>query len=1062
MHPNTSKMVLRLSLLPLALVCFCSIAMTQELTTGSMVGVVKEESGAIVSGASVTVTNRATGAQRSATSGETGEFSIPGLAPALYNVRVEKQGFRAYLVEGLELKINQVARLEVRLQVGAITEAVTVTGGAALLETDTSAVGQVIDSQRVRELPLNGRNLTQLAALSAGLSSKSFERGTQYGGRDQYVTVEGGRDSSTNYLIDGVMARSLRFNNLSLQLNIDAVQEFKVNRNSFSAEFGQGQSVVTAVTRSGSNEIHGNVYEFLRNDNLDARKFFDAQKPEFRRNQFGATAGGPIISGKAFFFGAYEGLREAKGITLFGAVMDTRLLTGDLSSISTTIIDPMTGQPFTGNRIPQNSISSFAKGYNKYFPAPNNAGANNFRRVENFLDSYNSVTGRFDQNLSSRHTLFERYVWYEGSRISPGTFTNTDNPQRGQNLSVQSTVTVTPQLVNEFKLGYNRAIHFVLPINPGGNPVQELGIKNLAGSVDPIDFGVPAVNITGFSNPGNGGITQGSIENIYTVADNLSRVFGSHTFKVGVELQHRRFFHITEVPPRGAFTFTGQYTGNAIADYLLGLPSTAGGAAGSSRSNYRSNFLGLFAQEDWRVNQRLTLNLGLRYEYGAPWKERSNQEGFFDPVTGLITYNKLPANIPSALNGLFNAKEGLVPAGILQPDKNNFAPRIGLAWRPFGDKTVIRAGFGVFYDNVNLNELQFTRLVAPFYANFTLINSRPRPDIFMDNLFPSLNQIARFPAPFSVDPNNRTPYALEYNLNIQRQLGKNWVLEIGYSGSNSHKLWKRFNQNQAEFDRTGTIPLQNRLPFPQFDAGILTSANDANGHYNGGFVKMEKRYSNGLFLLSSYTFSKSIDNNSGEIEANDTRDRHNKRLDRGRSRFDQRHRFGASFGYELPFGPGKRFLDVKGVAGFLTGGWNIQGILSLASGFPFSVTVANVHNTGSFIPQYANRVGDGKLENPTPTRWFDLSAFTQPSLGTQGNAARNILDGPGYKNFDFSVTKNNRLTERVNLQFRAEFFNIANHPNFGLPNGNISNTARGTITSVADGRDIQLGLKLIW
>jgi Carboxypeptidase regulatory-like domain/TonB-dependent Receptor Plug Domain len=1062
MHPNTSKMVLRLSLLPLALVCFCSIAMTQELTTGSMVGVVKEESGAIVSGASVTVINRATGAQRSATSGETGEFSIPGLAPALYNVKVEKQGFRAYLVEGLELKINQVARLEVRLQVGAITEAVTVTGGAALLETDTSAVGQVIDSQRVRELPLNGRNLTQLAALSAGLSSKSFERGTQYGGRDQYVTVEGGRDSSTNYLIDGVMARSLRFNNLSLQLNIDAVQEFKVNRNSFSAEFGQGQSVVTAVTRSGSNEIHGNVYEFLRNDNLDARKFFDAQKPEFRRNQFGATAGGPIISGKAFFFGAYEGLREAKGITLFGAVMDPRLLTGDLSSISTTIIDPMTGQPFTGNRIPQNSISSFAKGYNKYFPAPNNAGANNFRRVENFLDSYNSVTGRFDQNLSSRHTLFERYVWYEGSRISPGTFTNTDNPQRGQNLSVQSTVTVTPQLVNEFKLGYNRAIHFVLPINPGGNPVQELGIKNLAGSVDPIDFGVPAVNITGFSNPGNGGITQGSIENIYTVADNLSRVFGSHTFKVGVELQHRRFFHITEVPPRGAFTFTGQYTGNAIADYLLGLPSTAGGAAGSSRSNYRSNFLGLFAQEDWRVNQRLTLNLGLRYEYGAPWKEQSNQEGFFDPVTGLITYNKLPANIPSALKGLFNAKEGLVPAGILQPDKNNFAPRIGLAWRPFGDKTVIRAGFGVFYDNVNLNELQFTRLVAPFYANFTLINSRPRPDIFMDNLFPSLNQIARFPAPFSVDPNNRTPYALEYNLNIQRQLGKNWVLEIGYSGSNSHKLWKRFNQNQAEFDRTGTIPLQNRLPFPQFDAGILTSANDANGHYNGGFVKMEKRYSNGLFLLSSYTFSKSIDNNSGEIEANDTRDRHNKRLDRGRSRFDQRHRFGASFGYELPFGPGKRFLDVKGVAGFLTGGWNIQGILSLASGFPFSVTVANVHNTGSFIPQYANRVGDGKLENPTPTRWFDLSAFTQPSLGTQGNAARNILDGPGYKNFDFSVTKNNRLTERVNLQFRAEFFNIANHPNFGLPNGNISNTARGTITSVADGRDIQLGLKLIW
>jgi Carboxypeptidase regulatory-like domain/TonB dependent receptor/TonB-dependent Receptor Plug Domain len=1078
MHPNICNMILRLSLLPFALVCFCTIATAQELTTGSVVGIVKEEGGSVVPGASINVTNRATGAQRATASSETGEFSIPGLAPALYDIKVEKTGFRVYLVEGLELKINQVARLEVRLQVGAITESITVTGGAALLETDTSAVGQVIDSQRVRELPLNGRNLTQLAALSAGISSKSFERGSQYGGRDQYVTVEGGRDSSTNYLIDGVMARSLRFNNLSLQLNIDAVQEFKVNRNSFSAEFGQGQSVVTAVTRSGSNEIHGNVYEFLRNDNLDARKFFDAQKPEFRRNQFGATAGGPIIRGKFFFFGAFEGLREMQGRTLFGTVMDPKLLTGDLSSFSTLILDPASGLPctaatptapadlrgcFSGNQIPDARISRFAKGYNKYFPAPNNTGTNNYRRVANFLDSYDSVTGRFDQNLSSRHTLFERYVWYEGSRTTPGTFTDTDNPQSGQNFSMQSTLSVTPQLVNEFKMGYNRAIHYVLPINPGGNPVQELGIRNLAGSTDPIDFGVPAVNITGFSNPGNGGITQGSIENIYTIADNLSRVFGSHTLKLGIELQHRRFFHITEVPPRGNFSFNGQYSGNAIADYLLGLPNTAGGAAGSSRSNYRSNFIGLFVQEDWRVNQRLTLNLGLRYEYGAPWKEQSNQEGFFDPTTGLITYNKLPANIPPALNGLYNTREGLVPAGIIQPDKNNFAPRIGLAWRPLGEKTVIRAGFGVFYDNINLNELQFTRLVAPFYANFTLINNRPAPDFVVDNLFPSLNEITRFPAPFSVDPNNRTPYVLEYNLNIQRRFGNNWLLEVGYSGSNSHKLWKRFNQNQAEFDPTGTILLQNRLPFPQFDAGILTSANDANGHYNGGFVKLEKRYANGLFLLSGYTFSKSIDNNSGEIEANDTRDRHNKRLDRSRSRFDQRHRVGTSFGYELPFGSGKKFLSgVRGVGGFLTGGWTIQGILTVASGFPFSVTAANVHNTGSFIPQYANLIGDGKLEDPTPNRWFDVSAFAQPALGTQGNAARNLLDGPGYKNFDFSMTKNNRLTERLTLQFRAEFFNIANHPNFGLPNGNISSTARATITSVADGRDIQLGLKLIW
>jgi Carboxypeptidase regulatory-like domain/TonB dependent receptor/TonB-dependent Receptor Plug Domain len=1035
----------------------------QELTTGSIVGVVRDDTGALIPGASITVTNKATGAQRTAISSDTGGFSVPGLLPALYDVRVELSGFKTYAIQGLELKINQVARLDVRLGIGQLTESVTVSGGAVLLETETSAVGQVIDQERVRELPLNGRNLTQLATIAAGVAPKSFERGTQYGGRDQYVTVEGGRDSSTNYLIDGVMARSLRFNNLSLNLNIDAVQEFKVNRNSFSAEFGQGQSVVTAVTRSGSNDYHASVYEFLRNDNLDARKFFDAAKPEFRRNQYGATGGGPIVRNRAFFFGAFEGLREAQGRTLFGTVPNPTLLTGDLSSSSTAIINPFTGQAFLGNRIPDNLISSFAKGYAKYFPAPNNPGTNNYRRVANFIDSSDSVTGRFDQTLSSRHTLFERYIWYQGSRITPGTFTDTDNPQKGQNLSVQSTYTLTPRQVNEFKLGYNRAIHYVLPINPGGNPVQELGIKNLAGSVDPIDFGVPAVNITGFSNPGSGGITQGSIENIYTAADNLSSVFGNHTLKFGVELQHRRFFHITEVPPRGTFNFSGQYSKNAIADYLLGIPNQVGGASGSSRSNYRSNYIGVFAQEDWRVNQRLTLNLGVRYEYGAPWKEQQNQEGYFDPSTGLITFHKLPSFIPSSLNGLYNTQEGLVPAGIIRPDKNNFAPRIGLAWRPVGEKTVIRAGFGAFYDNVNLNELQFTRLVAPFYANITTVASTGTPNIFVDTLFPSLNEITRFPAPFSVDPNNRTPYTLEYNLNIQRQLSSKLLLEVGYSGSNSHKLWKRYNQNQAAFDPTGTIPIQNRLPFPNFDPGILTSANDSNGNYNGTFVKVERSYSNGLFLLAGYTFSKAIDNNSGEIEANDTRDRTNKRLDRSRSRFDQRHRFGTSFGYALPFGSGKKFLSNTGsLAGFIVSGWNVQGIVSLQSGPPFSVTASNVHNTGSFVPQYANRVGNGKLENPTPNMWFDLTAFTQPAVGTQGNAARNLLDGPSFKNFDFSVTKNNRIAEAINVQFRAEFFNILNHPNFGLPNGNISQTAKGTITSVADGRDIQLGLKLIW
>jgi Carboxypeptidase regulatory-like domain len=1041
-----------------------STAIAQELTTGSILGIVHDQSGAVVPGATITVTNKATGAERTVTSSATGEFSLPGLLPSTYDIKVENPGFRAYVEKGLELRINQVLRLDVRLQVGEASEIVTVTAAETrLLETETGMLGQVIDQHRMTELPLNGRNLVQLAALSAGISPRSFQRGTQYGNREQYVTIEGGRDSSTNYLMDGVMARSLRFNNLSIQANVDTIQEFKVNRNSFSAEFGQGQSVISAVTRSGSNEFHGTVYEFLRNDNLDARRFFDAARPEFRRNQFGATAGGAMVPGKVFFFGGYEGLREAQGRTNFGQVPQPVLLTGDLSSISTPAIDYMTGAPFPNNIIPANRISRFARTYNQWFPAPNNQGSNNFRRVADFIDSYDSVTVRSDQMLTSKHTLFERYLWYEGERINPMSFLDQNNPQSGQNLAIQSTYSITPALLNELKLGYNRSIHYVLPINPGGNPVQELGLKNLAGGVDPIDYGVPAVNITGFSNPGNGGITQGSNENIYTIADNLSKVMGRHTLKLGIEMQHRRYFHLTEVPPRGTFNFNGQYTRVAIADYLLGISNNAQGALGSSRSNYRSNYLGFFFQEDWRVSPRLTLNLGLRYEYSAPWKEQADLEGYLDPATGLITYHKVPANMPPGLTGLFNPREGLVKKGIIDPDTNNFAPRLGLAYRPFGQNTVIRGGFGVFYDNVNLNELQFTRLVAPFYGIFTLIGDARTPDVFVDNLFPGLNEIQRFPAPFSVMRDNRTPYALEYNLNIQQRLANNWLLEVGYSGSNSHKLWKRFNQNQAAFDPTNTIPIQNRLPFPQFDPGILTSANDANGHFNGGSIKVEKSYSAGLFLLANYTFSRAIDNNSGEVEANDTRDRTNKRLDRGRSRFDQAHRFVSSFGWELPFGPGKsHWADAKGVGGFLAGGWSVQGIVSLLSGFPFTISAAGVHNTGSFVPQLADRLGDGKLDDPTPNLWFDVNAFTTPPLGMQGNAGRNILDGPGVNAFDLSLIKNNTLTERLRLQFRAEFFNIFNHANFGAPNSNISNAARGTITAAQDGRDIQFGLKLIW
>jgi hypothetical protein len=433
--------------------------------------------------------------------------------------------------------------------------------------------------------------------------------------------------------------------------------------------------------------------------------------------------------------------------------------------------------------------------------------------------------------------------------------------------------------------------------------------------------------------------------------------------------------------------------------------------------------------------------------------------GSFDPASGKIAYHKVPANIPPTLQGLFVNQDDFYPAGIIVPDKNNFGPRAGIAFRP-AEKWVIRSGFGVYFDNVNLNELQFTRLVPPFYGIYTIIPDQSSP-ILADTLFPDLNQVQRFPAPFSVSPNNRTPYTMQWNFNIQRMLGQSYLVEVAYTGSGSHKLTKRWNQNQASF---GTAPLVQRLPYPAFDPGILTSTNDANSSFNALSIKVEKRYSHGLYFLGNYQFSKNIDNNSGEAEANDTADRTNKRLDRGLSRYNQRHRSVISYGYELPLGTGKPWLANGGPAAFILGGWQVQGIVTLLSGAPFTPIGPSVCDCGSFVPQRVNAVtpGYGKLESPAPNRWFDASAFALPPRGFQGNAGRNVIEGPGNQTVDFSLLKIFKISEQLRLQFRGEFFDLFNHPNFGFPDNNIASGSVGVISSAYDGRSIQLGLKLVW
>lgn len=1068
MPHNWSGVIFRVVFLLTLLVSVVGLSSAQESTVSGIVGQVTDPSHAAIADATVRVTNVDTNAERTTTTDANGNFSVPNLPPARYKVTIEKAGFSTAVVEPFDLRVGETSRRSVSLQVGSVNQTVDVSAEAPLLETENGTVGQVITQKQIEELPLNGRNLVQLATLSAGVSPHIAAQrgGLQYGNRNEYVQVEGGRDGSTNYVIDGVYVRSLRFNNLSVQPSVDTIQEFNVLRNSFSAEYGQGRAVVTAITKSGTNDFHGTLYEFIRNSDLDARNFFAAVKPAYRRNQFGGTAGGPAIKNKFFIFGGYEGLRTVQGQPFLGVVPNPQLLTGNFSSLPASQWPkiPGTNTVFPGGIIPSSQISQFAQVLTPTIPTPNTNGTNNYLLNKPFQDNYDTVTFRADQVISSKQTMFERYIWYNSTQIQPSTFSATNFPQHGQNVSVGHTYLITPKLVNELRLGYNRAYSLDGPIDFGGgniNWVQKAGLTNLAGGTDPVDLGRPNFAISGYSTQGEGTITQGATENIYSLSDGISDVFGRHTLQVGAQLQDRRFFQITEVPPRGTFTFNGQFTGNSIADYLLGYCSTCQGALGSSRSDYSDFTQGYYVNDVFQVNSRLTLTLGLRYEYLSPFREQANQEAAFVPQLGKIGYHVVPQNIPPALAPFVINQNNYFPAGIIKPDKNNWAPRLGLAYR-ITDKTVIRSGFGVFFDNNNLNELQFTRLIAPFYVQYTYQPARTAP-VSVNTLFPSLNQVTSLPAPFSVDPSNAVPYVNEWNFSIEHNFAKNFLLELAYTGSEGHKLSKRWNQNAAT-SFSSTIPLVNRLPYPLIQPGILTSSNMGNSNFNGLSVRLEKRYSAGLSFLSSFQWSKNIDNGSGEIDSNDTAYITNFNLDRGLSNYDQRVRAVESFGYELPFGKGKQWFGNRGVATAVLGNWQLQGIVTMLSGFHFTPSGANVCNCGSYVPQRVNPTGTPwQLSSPTPNLWYNPAAFVDPPLGYQGVVGRTIVLGPGFGSVDISAVKNFSIVERLHAELRAEFFNVANHPNFAPPDMNVTNKSAGVISGTAsDGRDIQFGLKLIW
>lgn len=1098
--------------LPLLLLFAAGIPSLQaQFVRGSIIGNVTDDSGASIQAAEVTLRNLGTNEARTVSTDDNGAYVFPALLPGRYSLQVKKTGFKVQSVSDVGLEVNQTARVDMKLPVGDVTETVEVTAGAVLLKTDTSEIGHVVSNKQIVDLPLNGRDFLQLARLAPGVVPSRAGATAGQKGVSRSVNSVGSRDTSVSFLLDGVDTNDVSFQTPSVTPSIDAIQEFKLLQNAYSAEFGRGATQVLAVLKSGSNQWHGSLFEFLRNDKLASRSFFQpGQAAPLKQNQFGGTLGGPIFKDRTFFFVNYEGQRIRTGGTGFGYVPTPQQAQGDFSAPEDPrIFDPLTynsadrtRQQFPGNRIPSSRFSQRALKTVELFPAPNFSGlvGRNYANDVPQQNDNNQGNARVDHRFGDSDNIFVRYSILDYIRTRYGTIplTGTLDDVRGQNAAFNWIHTFSPAVLNELRVGFNRNRYLTPPEGSiGENPARDyFGFTNT--TTDPASsFGLPAFSFTGgYSGLGPGSqFPQNAITQTWQLVDNITWIRGAHSLKTGIDFRRTRLTQLVANNDRGSFSFTGQFTnlpsaatgtGSAIADLLLGHPLTAAAAAGDQLGHNYTDFYSFYVQDDWKATLRLTVNLGVRYEYSSPWREKLNRFtmiDFDDPRGRLLLAGTSQAFIPG---------QGVVDAGreisrtIVDPDKNNWAPRVGLAYRLTG-KTVIRAAFGTFFDIQEGNEAQFLRNNAPFFFVQNYSSDPLVPTLQLDNLFPSgANLPSGTIQPFTLST-FRSPYVLQWNFNIERELVRNLLFEVGYVGSKGTHLLRRTNFQQWEGilvqDPANPTPLASRVRFPNFSPTVIIgSENGGSSTFHGLIGKLERRFSSGLSFLASYTFSKAIDDSHSSSNFTGTPSNAQCRCDlrgnKGPSAFDITHRFVASFGYELPFGVGKPFLNAGGVWNKLAGGWQINGIVSSQSGPPFQINTQGDNasigtGAGSGNNQRPNLVGDeyGGIDRGADIRqrgvdpgtyYFNRTAYAMPPLFRLGNLGKNTLRGPGATSADLSLFKNTSITERVNTQFRAEFFNALNQTAFGVPGTLVGTPTFGVITGAAGGRVIQFGLKLLF
>ncbi len=1066
-----NALVRRIALIGASAAALC---LGQIAPTSSLEGTITDTSGAVVTTANVILRNVETGLERQATSSALGKYIFNAVPVGLYSLQVEVSGFQTYRQTGIRLNVNTPATVDVLLSVGATTEQVTVTADATMVNTQTGTLSQVVQRRYIEDLPLNGRNAATLIRMVPGTVSGVGTTTAGYANTSDTLafSVNGSRGNEVNFRLDGATHMDNVTNLNAAYPNPDALQEFAVQTSNYSAQYGNfGGAVVNVVTRSGSNAIHGSLFEFLRNGAMNARNFFAAQSDNLKRNQYGGTIGGPVLRDRLFYFGSYQGTSiHNTSFTNTAFVPSVELRQGDFSSISKAIIDPETKKQFPGNRIPQDRILPIVTNILSKVPfsnAPN--GLLRYARPDQSENHQYLGKGDFywGNHTLSGSVFYVRYNdpgWDGGGTLLTARI---GQLQTTRTFHFQDTWTVRPNLINS--------------VNTSGLLLDSYNTRTSSFSLTDfgdIQFSQPQaedreleLGVTGYS--GWGSVTNSPpgkwIRRNVEINDSLMWVKGRHTLNVGGEYTPFIVFDSnTRYQQSGNMAFSGQITGNGIADLLLGQVATFQQSAGKFKQT-RGHQLSLYGEDQFRASRDLTLTFGVRWDPFLPYTDKLGQVAGYQPGAVSQRFNNAP---PGAI---FPGDPGFPDAG-MNNDLNNVSPRFGFAWSPhlFARTSSVRGGYGMF----------FLRPFPRLYNNF--VESAPfSPTIVLNSVdmrdpYGSAGVKNPFPpyAPVSLDPNAPfvfpIPYAFfqrdwgvgylqSWNLTLEQQVGGDWLVRAAYVGNKGTHLQSFLERNAAVYQTGATIGNTNaRRPLAPYFASMRELVNTGNSVYHSMQLTLEKRFSKGFSVLAFYTFSKSIDDESNNAQFTFSNPNpYDQRFNRGVSDFDIRHNFRASFVYEMP-----RLATQHALVRMVLGGWNLSSIIDVRSGLPFSLTSGRDNSFSGMGLDRADITGNPALPSDRPkseqiARYFDTAMVQPNAVGTFGNSPRNFLRGPGAFNIDSSLMKNFRITERWKLQIRGEFFNLLNHANFNLPGTNLASTSNfGVITSADNPRILQVGARI--